>query len=115
MSLPTEDIPEMSDAELEKYLASAAFGTMGRNLASEEYTRRKLSSISKLHWSTVPSFWLLVVSVVISIVAVVISVKQLTQENQLAPKASPTRPEIVQPEGIDGTQESAEHKPLKKE
>lgn len=87
MSLPTEDILKMSDAELEKYLASAAFGTMGRSLAFEEYTRRKLSSISRPHWSTVPSFWLLVVSVIISILAVVISVTQLIRENQLSPKA----------------------------
>ena len=65
----------MSDTELEKFLASVAYGTMGRDLALQEYTRRKLSSISKPHWSTVPSFWLLVVSVVISIVAVILSMK----------------------------------------
>jgi hypothetical protein len=75
MSLPAEDILKMSDAELEKYLDSAAYGTMGRQLAFEEYARRKLSSISKPHWSTVPSFWLLVVSVIASIIAVIISLK----------------------------------------
>jgi hypothetical protein len=76
MSLPDEKILKMSDMDREKYLATAPYGTMGRNFAFEEYTRRKLSSIAKSHWSTVPSFWLLVVSVIISIVAVVISVKQ---------------------------------------
>lgn len=74
MSLPNEEILEMTDMDLEKYLATTSYGSMGRNFAFEEYTRRKLSSIAKPHWSTVPSFWLLVVSVIVSIVAVVISV-----------------------------------------
>lgn len=105
----------MSDAELEKYLASAAFGTMGRNLAFEEYTRRKLASISRPHWSTVPSFWLLVVSVIISILAVLVSVTQLIRENQLSPNVLPSRGKIVQPEDIGGTQESSEWRPPQKE
>ena len=49
MSLPDEKILKMSDMDLEEYLATAPYGTMGRNFAFEEYTRRKLSSIAKSH------------------------------------------------------------------
>lgn len=64
-----EEISEMSDGDLEKYLDSAAFGNMGRHLALEELTRRRLRSISKPHWTLRFTFWVIVATMILSAIA----------------------------------------------
>src|SRR3990170_3769489 len=88
MSLPTEDILKMSDAELEKYLDSAAFGTMGRNHAFEELTRRRLRSISKPHWTLTPAFWVIVATMIFASIAAWPVIRDFFQASPPASKAA---------------------------
>ncbi|EGR1699968.1 hypothetical protein D6A01_24365 [Vibrio parahaemolyticus] len=71
-----DDIPKMTLSQLEDYLISASHDSQGRRLAMEEYNRKKLDLISKPHWSVIPSFLLLVISVFISLLALFLSIKQ---------------------------------------
>jgi len=64
-----EEISKMSDGDLEKYLDSAAFGSMNRHLALEELTRRRLRSISKPHWTLTPAFWVIVATMIFAAIA----------------------------------------------
>lgn len=64
-----EEISEMSDGDLEKYLDSSAFGSMNRHLALEELTRRRLRSISKPHWTLTPAFWVIVATMIFAAIA----------------------------------------------
>jgi|WetSurMetagenome_2_1015567.scaffolds.fasta_scaffold1197826_1 hypothetical protein len=55
-----------------------------QQIITSELLRRNLERTSKPHWSTVPSFWLLVISVVLSFAAIVIAVIALPQVQQRA-------------------------------
>ena len=74
-----EDIPNLSTKELEEYLATTEYDQRGRLFALEEYNRRKLNQISKPHWSVIPGFFLLVLSVVLSSLAYI----QSSQSGQI--------------------------------
>ncbi|EHZ2782530.1 hypothetical protein AB1Z10_001858 [Vibrio parahaemolyticus] len=68
------DIPLMTLSELENYLLTANHASQGRKMALEEYNRKKLDLISKPHWSVIPSFVLLVMSLIVSCTALFISI-----------------------------------------
>jgi hypothetical protein len=55
-----------------------------QQIITSELLRRNLERTSKPHWSTVPSFWLLVISVVFSFIAIVIALIALPQVQQRA-------------------------------
>lgn len=98
MSSPMEEIPKMSDAELEKYLESAPYGSMPRNRAIEEHTRRKLSSISKPHWTLVPTFWLVVASVIIALVALFLALRADILAVRSSPESVPAKSQSLNSE-----------------
>jgi hypothetical protein len=50
------DIHKLSDEELEQLLNEGELEQRGHQLAFEEYSRRKLSAISKPHWTLTPGF-----------------------------------------------------------
>jgi hypothetical protein len=84
MRISVSKLKQMSDAEL----LAALNGEDGRKgmmtmqfiqLITSELQARNIEKASKPHWSTVPSFWLLVTSLVLSIIAIVISVFALPQ------------------------------------
>ncbi len=89
-----EEISEMSDGDLEKYLDSAAFGNMGRHLALEELTRRRLRSISKPHWTLRFTFWVIVATMILSAIAAWPVIRDVFQASPSARKA----PSSLQPE-----------------
>jgi hypothetical protein len=76
-----KDIPKLSTKELEEYLdaETTEYDHRGRAYALEEYNRRKLKEAAKTHWSTTPTFALVIISVVVAVLA-------LLQSNGLVPK-----------------------------
>lgn len=85
--LRIEDMKGMSDAELLAVLngESGRKGMMTgqtAQLIASELQARAIDRASKPHWSTVPSFWLLVISVVLSLSALAVAVVALPQVQQ---------------------------------
>ena len=87
MRISVSKLKQMSDAEL----LAALNGEDGRKgmmtmqfiqLITSELQARSIAKAGKPHWSTVPSFWLLVTSVILSVVAIVVSVFALPQVQQ---------------------------------
>lgn len=90
-----KDIPLLSDAELEEYLAKAEYGWQGRNYAMEEYTRRQLAKISKPHWSVAPNFWFSLIAAVAAVTALAVQVVEWRRPapiEEFAPVAEPALP-----------------------
>ena len=78
MHISVSKLKQMSDAEL----LAALSGENGRKgmmtmqfiqIITSELQARSIEKAGKPHWSTVPSFWLLVTSVVLSISAIVVA------------------------------------------
>ena len=87
MHISVSKLKQMSDAEL----LAALSGENGRKgmmtmqfiqIITSELQARSIEKAGKPHWSTVPSFWLLVTSVVLSISAIVVAVFSLPQAQQ---------------------------------
>ena len=87
-------VKEMTDEEL----LAALNGEDGRKgmmtmqylqLITSELQARSIERAGKPHWSTVPSFWLLVTSVAISFLAIVVAVFALPQVQQIVFKDQP--------------------------
>ena len=87
----------MSDAEL----LAALNGEDGRKgmmtmqllqTLTSELQSRSVAKASKPHWSLVPSFWLLVTSVVISLVALAVALIALPQFQQYLTQVPPSAP-----------------------
>lgn len=87
MQISVAKLKAMSDAEL----LAALNGEDGRKgmmtlqfatLITSELQARSIERAGKPHWSAVPSFWLLVTSVVLSLVAIVVAVFTLPQVQQ---------------------------------
>lgn len=72
------EIPHMTLVELEEYLLAANHDSQGRKMALEEYNRKKLRQIAKPHWSIIPSFILLIISVVLSLIALWVTMSPKT-------------------------------------
>lgn len=58
-------------------------------LITSELQARSIERAGKPHWSTVPSFWLLVTSVAISFLAIVVAIFALPQVQQIVFKDQP--------------------------
>jgi len=97
--LRIEDMKGMSDAELLAVLNGEG-GPRGMmtgqtaQLIASELQARAIDRAGKPHWSTVPSFWLLVTSVVLSLVAIVVAVFGLPQVQQ---RVFPNQPQLQAP------------------
>ena len=87
MRISVSKLKQMSDTEL----LAALNGEDGRKgmmtmqfiqLITSELQVRSVEKAGKPHWSTVPSFWLLVTSLILSVVAIVVSVFGLPQVQQ---------------------------------
>lgn len=61
-----QDIPKLSDKELERYLEAGEFHQTGHQFALQEYNRRKLAAISKSHWTLTPTFIVAVAALVVA-------------------------------------------------
>jgi len=88
MRISVAKVKAMTDAEL----LAALNGEDGRKgmmtmqflqLITSELQTRNIERAGKPHWSTVPSFWLLVTSVALSLVAIVVALFALPQVQQL--------------------------------
>lgn len=99
MRISVAKVKAMSDAEL----LAALSGEDGRKgmmtmqflqLITSELQARNIERAGKPHWSTVPSFWLLVTSVVLSLVAIVVAVFALPQVQQ---HVFPNQPQFLAP------------------
>ena len=64
--LPSEEIQELSDEELERYADSAKDGTSGKRLALEELNRRRLRSRARAHWILTARFCIAVVVIALA-------------------------------------------------
>jgi len=89
-----EEIPKLSTKELEEYLdaETTEYDHRGRQYALEEYNRRKLKIMSERHWSITPTFFLVLISVILALVV-------FLQQNQLLPKYSTAQEEQMQASG----------------
>lgn len=68
--MDTQQIVKMSDAELEAYLDTVPEGTIWRQLAHDELSRRRQRWMAKEHWTTTPAFWISVVALILALIAV---------------------------------------------
>jgi hypothetical protein len=87
MRISVAKVKAMTDAELLAVLngedgRKGAMTMQFLQLITSELQARAIQRASKPHWSTVPSFWLLVTSVVFSLVAIVVAVLSLPQVQQ---------------------------------
>lgn len=104
MRISVAKVKAMTDAEL----LAALNGEDGRKgmmtmqflqLITSELQARNIERAGRPHWSTVPSFWLLVTSVVLSFVAIVVAVFALPQVQQLV---FPNQPQLQAPASDQG-------------
>jgi len=104
MRISVAKVKAMTDAEL----LAALNGEDGRKgmmtmqflqLITSELQARNIERAGKPHWSTVPSFWLLVISVFLSIVAIVVAFFALPQVQQLV---FPEQPQLQAPASDQG-------------
>lgn len=101
------DIPKMSESELEEFFDSAEFDTRGYTYALQLLTAKRLKSLKKHHWSVTPLFWVSVVGAVAAVVAAYYAYLAYSQPQQIsvvsphsqsAPSTSPKPlPKVQQP------------------
>lgn len=118
MRISVSKAKAMSDSEL----LAALNGEDGRKgmmtmqslqLITSELQARSIERAGKPHWSTVPSFWLLVGSLVISLAALAVAVIALPPQVQQPVSASPPPPQT--PSLGQSTQASSPPAPTSKQ
>lgn len=109
MRISVAKVKAMSDAEL----LAALNGEDGRKgmmtmqflqLITSELQARSIERAGKPHWSTVPSFWLLVISVALSLLAIVVAAFALPQVQQ---RVFPNQQQLQTPVPDQGTTASS--------
>ena len=78
------DIPKMSESELEEFFDSAEFDTRGYNYALQLLTAKRLKQLKKHHWSVTPLFWVSVVGAVAAVVAAYYAYLAYSQPQKLS-------------------------------
>lgn len=82
------EIKSMSEEDLEKYLDTAEYDTIGRDLAMQELMRRRLRLISKPHWTLTPGFWVILLAMIFAAIAAWPVIRDFFREPQAAGKAA---------------------------
>jgi hypothetical protein len=92
--MPTHDeIRAMSTTELERFLNTAGYGSMDRNLAMEELTRRRL----RPHWTRLWTFVAAVVTVILAAIAAIPVILDFFQSAPIVDKsANSPQPKLQQ-------------------
>ena len=63
------EIAKMSDADLNDFLKTVPEGRLDRQVAFEEFTRRRLLAIEKGHWTLVWGFRVMVATLIAAAIA----------------------------------------------
>jgi len=89
-----QDIPKLSDKELERYLEAGEFHETGHEFALQEYNRRKLAAIAKSHWTLTPTFIVAVAALVVAGLAAYFLYLSIPKEAQPSALSQPFQTEL---------------------